>query len=373
MSTETWSPAPQPVVFPTVDPAGESEGWTRGHAAGYAAGLRRAAEELAAREAELGARHAAAVAGERARTDRAVTVLDAAARALEARAAPVLADADTQVLAAALSIAEVVLGCELSDARHAARAALARALSAPRLGRRREGAAPPGGPCAGRGAARPPHHSSTSSRRLPRSRRRRRRLPGRRARRADRLRPRASPRGAYSDWRSRARGLAPRSSPPRRPSASAVSRRSAGSALEVAGLPCAVGDPSRWRRRAGADRAEVVASARGACAACRWGPSPGCARASRPVPYAAAAAGAHRPRPARPGARRARPPDRRRGPLVAPTVPASDRAPPPWTAARIDTPLHPASGLSTPSSPWAAASGSGCSPGPAWASPRCCR
>jgi flagellar assembly protein FliH len=131
LSTETWSPAPQPVVFPTVDPAGESEGWTRGHAAGYAAGLRRAAEELAAREAERGARHAAAVAAERARTDRAVTVLDAAARALEARTAPVLADADTQLLAAALSIAEVVLGCELSDARHAARAALSRALSAP--------------------------------------------------------------------------------------------------------------------------------------------------------------------------------------------------------------------------------------------------
>lgn len=131
MSTDTWSRPFVPVVFPTVDPAGESEGYARGHAAGYAAGLRRAAEELAAREAELATRHAEAVAAERARTDRALAVLTAAARALEARTAPVLAEADTQLVAAALSIAEAVLGCELSDAPRAARAALARALSAP--------------------------------------------------------------------------------------------------------------------------------------------------------------------------------------------------------------------------------------------------
>ncbi|MEW1955609.1 FliH/SctL family protein [Terrabacter sp. NPDC080008] len=131
MSTDTWSPTLQPVVFPAVDPGGESEGWTRGHAAGYAAGLRRAAEELAVCRAELTAEHAAVVAAERARGDRAVAALEAAARALEARTAPVLDGADREILAAALSIAEAVLGCELSDAPHAARAALSRGLSEP--------------------------------------------------------------------------------------------------------------------------------------------------------------------------------------------------------------------------------------------------
>ncbi|WP_076261879.1 FliH/SctL family protein [Intrasporangium flavum] len=123
--------APEAVVFPALDLMGETEGYTRGHAAGYAAGLRRAADEVAARESELVARHAAAVAAERARTDRALAVLDSAARALELRTAPVLADADAQLVAAAVELAEAIVGCELSDAPHGARAALARALSAP--------------------------------------------------------------------------------------------------------------------------------------------------------------------------------------------------------------------------------------------------
>lgn len=137
MSTDTsaveasWRPPLEPVVFPTLDPAGASEGFALGHSAGYAAGLRRAAEELASREAELEARHAAAAAADRARVERSVAGLAAAARALEARSAPVLADVDTQLVAAALSLAETVISCELSDAPHAARAALRRALSAP--------------------------------------------------------------------------------------------------------------------------------------------------------------------------------------------------------------------------------------------------
>jgi flagellar assembly protein FliH len=119
------------VVFPSLDPAGEAEGFTRGHAAGYAAGLRQAVTVAAARDAQRSAEHEAVLAGERARTDRALAVLDAAAQALEHRSAPVLADADTQLAAAALSLAEAVVGRELSDAPAGARAALARALSAP--------------------------------------------------------------------------------------------------------------------------------------------------------------------------------------------------------------------------------------------------
>jgi flagellar assembly protein FliH len=58
-------------------------------------------------------------------------VLEAAARALEARTAPVLAEAEGELAAAALVLAQAVVGNELSDPDGAARAALGRALSGP--------------------------------------------------------------------------------------------------------------------------------------------------------------------------------------------------------------------------------------------------
>ncbi|HET8595671.1 MAG TPA: FliH/SctL family protein [Intrasporangium sp.] len=137
MSTETplvqiiKAATTRPVVFPAVEPAGEAEGYTRGHAAGYAAGLRRATAEAAARDAQRAAEHEAVLAGARTRADRAVQVLDAAARALKARTAPVLAEAEGELAAAALVLAQAVVGNELSDPGGAARAALARALSGP--------------------------------------------------------------------------------------------------------------------------------------------------------------------------------------------------------------------------------------------------
>ncbi|WP_020143840.1 FliH/SctL family protein [Terracoccus sp. 273MFTsu3.1] len=132
MSTDVSSAtAVEAVVFPAVDLNGEAEGYTRGHAAGYAAGLRRAAADVAAREVERTAEHAAALRAGQARTDRAVAVLDAAARALATRTTPVLEEVDAQLVSAALVLAEAVVGSELSDAPHAARAALARALSGP--------------------------------------------------------------------------------------------------------------------------------------------------------------------------------------------------------------------------------------------------
>lgn len=130
MSTDTSAVA-VPVVFPTVDPVGEVEGFTRGHAAGYAAGLRLAAAETSAREAEREAALVAALAAERARTDRGVAALDAAARALATRTAPALSSVDELLVAAALTLAEAVVGSELADGPRAARAALSRALSGP--------------------------------------------------------------------------------------------------------------------------------------------------------------------------------------------------------------------------------------------------
>ncbi|WP_422934681.1 FliH/SctL family protein [Sinomonas sp. P47F7] len=131
MSTETAprEASARPVVYPTLNPSGEAEGFTRGHAAGYAAGLRRADAELAARRAELDAEHAEAVEHGRTQLRAAVALLEGAAFALAERTAPVLEEADAQLAAAAIALAEAVIGHELSDAPTGARAALARALS----------------------------------------------------------------------------------------------------------------------------------------------------------------------------------------------------------------------------------------------------
>ena len=126
MSTEA---SPRLVVYPALNPSGEAEGFTRGHAAGYAAGLRRADAELAARRGELDAEHAAALEHGRAQVRGAVGVLEAAAFALAGRTAPVLEEADAQLAAAAIALAEAVIGRELADGPSGARAALARALS----------------------------------------------------------------------------------------------------------------------------------------------------------------------------------------------------------------------------------------------------
>ena len=127
MSTETH--VPRPVVFPSLHASGEAEGFTKGHAAGYAAGLRKAEAEARTRRAEFEAEHAAALAEGRQRAERSVAVLEAAACALHSRTVPVLAEAEAELAASAIALAEAVLGCELSDAATGAKAALARALS----------------------------------------------------------------------------------------------------------------------------------------------------------------------------------------------------------------------------------------------------
>ena len=113
-----------------------------------------------------------------------------------------------------------------------------------------------------------------------------------------------------------------------------------GLALEVAGLPCAVGDHLEVAARSGAPtRAEVVSSARGVLTCMPLGPLAGM-RVGQP---ARAVRGGHRvpTSPALLGRvldALGRPIDGR-GPLVAPTVPSSDRAPAAMERTRIDTPL----------------------------------
>jgi flagellum-specific ATP synthase len=113
-----------------------------------------------------------------------------------------------------------------------------------------------------------------------------------------------------------------------------------GLALEVAGLPCAVGDHLEVAADAGAPtRAEVVSSARGTLTCMPLGPLAGLrvgqsARAVRGgprVPTGPALLG-------RVLDGLGRPIDGR-GPLVGPTVRSADRAPSPMERARIETPL----------------------------------
>jgi len=102
-----------------------------GHAVGFAAGRREAAQ-LAAVEAErVAAERAVADAARAAEHAAALAVLERAAAAAAARTAPVLAELEQRLHAAALELAQAVLGHELRDGEHSARAALARVRQHP--------------------------------------------------------------------------------------------------------------------------------------------------------------------------------------------------------------------------------------------------
>jgi len=123
----------RPTTFPVVRTArlGEVEerARTRGHAAGYAEGMRRAAAEAEVLRERQQAEHQALLQDLEARTDRLVAALADAAAALHARTVPVVETAQDTLAAAALDLAEAVLGHELRDGASGAAAALARALA----------------------------------------------------------------------------------------------------------------------------------------------------------------------------------------------------------------------------------------------------
>ena len=123
-----------PVSFPSLPATAQQEkadadSRAAGHAAGYAAGLRAAGAELAGQKAALDAEHRAALLHDGARTDRAIAVLSASARALDNRLLPVVTDAQDAIAASALDLAETIIGAELSDGERSAKAALGRALA----------------------------------------------------------------------------------------------------------------------------------------------------------------------------------------------------------------------------------------------------
>jgi len=122
-----------PLVFPELETPVTGEiaerARVQGHAAGYAAGRREAAarleEELAAQRAQ--ADHLLAVEIVRLRS--AAAALEAAAARIAGERAAARALTDEAMLAAAVDIAELVLGRELTDRPTSAVAAVRRALA----------------------------------------------------------------------------------------------------------------------------------------------------------------------------------------------------------------------------------------------------
>lgn len=130
MSTEQeFAPLAYPILPSSERSRIEEQARASGHAAGYAAGAaaaradanvaREIADQVAARELEAGA----------LKVRRALTVLNAASAALDARTVPVLESVERQLAGAAVEIAEALIGRELSSSEDSARAALQRAMN----------------------------------------------------------------------------------------------------------------------------------------------------------------------------------------------------------------------------------------------------
>jgi flagellar assembly protein FliH len=130
MSTDTVF---SELTYPSLVTAGAEEeterARVRGHAAGYAAGLR-AAEADAAILAESTRAERDALRGDAGiALASALGALEAAAGRVQDIAALVLADADAALAAAAIELAESILGRELADDEASARVAMTRAMS----------------------------------------------------------------------------------------------------------------------------------------------------------------------------------------------------------------------------------------------------
>lgn len=124
----------RPAVFSSIgtSPDSASEAGSaraRGYAAGYAAGRRTAETDVRALRDRLQRLHDDAEAGRRRETDAAVAMLNAAATSLRHGTLAVVEEASGLLAESALELAEAVLGLELLDGEHGARAAVVRALA----------------------------------------------------------------------------------------------------------------------------------------------------------------------------------------------------------------------------------------------------
>jgi flagellar assembly protein FliH len=130
MSTEAFAPA----VYPRLrgaDAEGERRlARQRGYADGHAEGFRVASAEAAAAAARAEEERIAARDAARRELSSAVSSLEAAAAALDARAADLTRLDEQRVSARAIELAETILGQALADRDLSAHAALHRALAA---------------------------------------------------------------------------------------------------------------------------------------------------------------------------------------------------------------------------------------------------
>jgi flagellar assembly protein FliH len=133
MSSDAFLAVSIPRLGTTSSARLEEQARSRGHAAGYTDGLRAAQVEVDRRMAELEDEHARALRVASDRTAAAVAVLQAAAHALNTRTLPVLAESHGALAAAAIELAEAILGYELGNEERTAHAAVARALDVTHL------------------------------------------------------------------------------------------------------------------------------------------------------------------------------------------------------------------------------------------------
>ena len=128
MSTESaFSPLAFPALAGHGSAAAEERSSIRGHAAGYAAGRKNAEAEIAALRESLRTEGARAADAARAELRSAIDALVNAAADFRARQVPVLQSVDASIAAAALDLAEAIVGRELETGDGSARAALDRA------------------------------------------------------------------------------------------------------------------------------------------------------------------------------------------------------------------------------------------------------
>jgi len=117
-----------PLAFPALPGQGNHERDSiRGHAAGYAAGRKQAEAEAAVLREQISAEAARATALATAELRAANDALARAAAEFRSRQAPVLASVDASIAAAAIELAEAIVGHELSSGDGSARAAIERA------------------------------------------------------------------------------------------------------------------------------------------------------------------------------------------------------------------------------------------------------
>lgn len=121
-------------IFPEVRSAAHADAEraanARGFAAGFAEGARRAELELARSRERLEAEFAAVRDADRQRIERESAMVATVLDALDARLTPVVASAQHSLAAAALELAEVVVGVELSDDEASAKSVVQRVMNA---------------------------------------------------------------------------------------------------------------------------------------------------------------------------------------------------------------------------------------------------